>query len=86
MIWILLALVIVAAAAALLIWIILEAKGIAKEADRALKAAVTVEANTAALWAIPQVNQMLKEGNEAVGRIVDKATMVADVVAPEGAK
>ena len=85
MVWILLALVIVAAAAALLMWIILEAKGIAKEADRALKAAAKVEANTAALWAIPQVNHMLKEGNEAVGRIVDKASTVADVVAPEGA-
>lgn len=82
MIWILLALVIVAAAAALLIWIIIEAKGIAKEADRALKAAVIVEKNTVALWAIPQVNQLLKEANETLGRIVDKAGVVADAVSP----
>lgn len=86
MLWIILALVIVAAAAALLIWIIVEAKGIAKEAGRALNAAVIVEKNTVALWAIPQVNQLLKEGNETLERIVDKAGTVADVVAPTGGK
>lgn len=86
MIWILVALIIVAAAAALLLWILLEAKGIAQEAKRALAAAATVEENTAALWAIPQVNQLLKEGNETLERIVDKAGTVADAVAPTGGK
>jgi uncharacterized protein YoxC len=86
MIWFVLALIIVAVAALLLLWIISEAKGIAKEADRALKAAAIVEKNTAALWAIPQVNQLLSEGNQTLGRIVQKATTVADVVSPKGGK
>lgn len=84
MIWIVLALIVVAAAAALLLWILFEARGIAREADRALRAAAAVEANTAALWAIPQVNILLKDGDRVLGQIVDKATAVADAVAPEG--
>jgi uncharacterized protein YoxC len=85
-IWFVLALIIVAVAALLLLWIISEAKGIAREAKRALKAAATVEANTAALWAIPQVNQLLHDGNQTLTRIVEKATTVADVVSPKGGK
>lgn len=84
MIWFVLALAVVAAAAALLLWILLEARGIAREASRALEAAAVVEANTAALWAIPQVNQLLKEGDATLGRILDKATAVADAVDPDG--
>lgn len=84
MIWISIALAIVAAAAALLIWILLEARGIAREAERALTAAAKVEKNTAALWAIPQVNQLLKEGDNALKAIVNKAGAVAEAVAPKG--
>lgn len=79
------ALAVVAAAAALLIWILLEAKGIATEAKRALAAAAVVEKNTAALWAIPQVNQLLKEGDTTMKAIVNKAGTVAEAVDPRGA-
>lgn len=85
MIWLLVALVVVLAAAALLTWILLEAKGIAKEAKRALVAAATVEKNTAALWAIPQVNGLLKEGDGVMKAIVNKASAVAEAVDPRGA-
>lgn len=83
MIWISLALTVVAAAAALLIWILLEARGIAREAKRALAAAAVVEKNTAALWAIPQVNQLLQEGDISFKAIVAKAGAVAEAVAPK---
>ena len=56
MIWIEVALVIVAVAAALLMWIYLEANGILKHAVRALSAGKTVEVNTRILRAIPDVN------------------------------
>lgn len=82
MTWLLVALGIVAAAAALLIWILLEARGIGQEAERVLAAAARVEENTQALWAIPQVNQLLKEGNRNFTAIVQKAGAVSDAVAP----
>lgn len=80
MIWFWLALAVVAVAALLLIWILLEARGIAKEAGRALAAAVGVEENTRALWAIPQLNQLLREGHDTLSAVVHKAGAVADAV------
>lgn len=84
MIWLGVALSIVAVAAGLLIWILLEARGIASEAQRALSAAADVEANTQALWAIPQVNQLLNEATASLDAITMKAGVVADAVAGEG--
>lgn len=84
MIWLGVALSIVAVAAVLLIWILLEARGIASEAQRALAAAADVEANTQALWAIPQVNQLLNEATASLDAITMKAGVVADAVAGDG--
>ncbi|CAN5664403.1 hypothetical protein BH24DEI1_BH24DEI1_01840 [soil metagenome] len=83
MIWFGVALVVVAVAALLLIWIWLEARGIAHEAQRALAAGWEVEARTRALWAIPQVNQLLQEGHDAMNALTGKAGRVADAVAPQ---
>jgi hypothetical protein len=77
MMWIGLALVIVAAAAALLIWIYLEASGILGHAVRALVAGKKIEANTRILRAIPDVNTLLDETDNAVAGIADKAGMLA---------
>lgn len=82
MIWLIVALAVVAVAAGLLIWILLEARAIAGQARRALAAAAQVEENTQALWAIPQVNQLLSEGNETLASIVRRAGSVADAVEP----
>lgn len=82
MIWIGLALVIVAVAAALLIWIYLEANGILKHAVRALIAGRNVEANTRILRAIPDVNSLLSETDDAVGTISDHAAALANALAP----
>ena len=82
MIWIEVALVIVAVAAALLIWIYLEAHGILKHAVRALIAGKKVEANTQILRAIPDVNSLLNETDQAVGKIGGQATELANALAP----
>ena len=81
MIWIGLALVIVAVAAALLIWIYLEANGILKHAVRALIAGKEVEANTRILRAIPDVNSLLSETDDAVGTIAQQAAAMAGALA-----
>ncbi len=82
MIWIGLALVIVAVAAALLIWIYLEANGILKHAVRALSASKKVEVNTRILRAIPDVNSLLYETDHAVGTIGSQATALANALSP----
>ncbi len=82
MIWIGLALVIVAVAAALLIWIYLEAHGILKHAVRALSAGKKVEVNTRILRAIPDVNSLLNETDQAVGTIGGQATELSNSLAP----
>ena len=81
MIWIGLALVIVAVAAALLIWIYLEANGILKHAVRALSAGKKVEVNTRILRAIPDVNSLLNETDDAVGTIGGQAAALANALA-----
>ena len=81
MIWIGLALVIVVVAAALLIWIYVEANGILKHAVRALVAGKNVEANTRILRAIPDVNHLLKETDETVGAIAGQAAAMANALA-----
>ncbi len=82
MIWIGVALVIVAVAAALLIWIYLEANGILKHAVRALSAGKNVEVNTRILRAIPDVNSLLNETDDAVGTIGGQAAALANALTP----
>lgn len=83
MIWLALALVIVLVVAVLLIWVLLEARGIKTQALRALKAAGDVERGTVALWAILDVNNLLIAANSLVGSIAGKANAAANAVAPE---
>jgi len=83
MIWLGLALVIVLVVAALLIWVLLEARGIRMEATRALVAAGLVEERTVALWKIPELNQLLGTGVGILKAIAEKAKTAADRVAPE---
>jgi hypothetical protein len=80
MIWLGLALVIVAAAAALLIWILCEAVGIYRHALRALVAAKKVEENTRILRALPEVNTMLADTEGTVATIAGQAKQLADAV------
>ncbi len=82
MIWIRLALGIVAVAAVLLIWIYLEAYGILKHAVRVLIAGKKIEANTRILRAIPDVNSLLNETDDAVGTIGGQAAALANALAP----
>jgi hypothetical protein len=86
MTWLLLALAVVVVAALLLIWILLEARAISGQAARALAAAANVETNTQALWAIPQVNQLLAAGGQTAAAIAGKAERVADSLPPKGGR
>ncbi len=81
MIWLALALVIVAAAAALLIWIVLEARGILGHAVRALQAGEKIETSTRILRAIPDVNTMLDQTNNSVAAIAASAGALASALA-----
>ncbi len=80
MIWLGLALVIVAAAAALLIWIYAEASGILGHAARALEAGKQIEANTRILRAIPDVNTLLDETDGSVLGVATKAGTLANAL------
>lgn len=82
MIWYAVAGAVVLAAAALLIWIWLEARGIRGQALRALAAAEQVRENTRPLWALPDVSFLLQETLGTVGSIAARAETIADVVAP----
>lgn len=82
MIWYLVATVIVLAAAALLIWILLEARGIKKQVVRALAAAEQARENTRSLWALPDVSYALKQTLDTVLSVAGRAEQIADAVAP----
>jgi hypothetical protein len=86
MVWFALAMLIVVVVAALLIWILSEARGIRKAAIRALNAAGAVEDRTRVLWQIPELNQLLDTGHGLVARVADKAHQAADAVDPGGRK
>lgn len=86
MVWLILALVIVLVVAALLVWILSEARGIRVAAVRALNAVGAVEERTKVLWKIPELNQLLDTGYSVVASIADKARQAADAVDPQGRK
>lgn len=77
------ALILVAAVAFLLLWILVEASGIARAAKRVLGAAEQVEARTQSLWAIPEVHHLLQEGWAVVERIERKVGALAGTISPE---
>lgn len=78
--WLVFALVIIAAASGILIWILLEAIGITKHALRALEAGKKVEKNSRILWAIPDVNTLLSGTLGTVLGISEKAGQLADAL------
>ena len=82
MIWFGVAGVVVLAAAALLIWILLEARGIRRQALRVLAAAENVRQNSKSLWALPDVSHMLQQTLGSVASIAGRAETIADALAP----
>lgn len=82
MIWFGVAGVLVAVAAALLIWVLLEARGIRREALRTLAAAEKVRDNTKALWALPDVSYLLQQTLGTVASLAGRAETIADALAP----
>lgn len=82
MIWFAVAGVIVAVAAGLLIWVLLEARGIRREALRTLAAAEGVRDNTKALWALPDVSYLLKQTLDTVVSLAGRAETIADAMSP----
>ncbi|MEO6595457.1 MAG: hypothetical protein ABIP94_11955 [Planctomycetota bacterium] len=83
MIWFALALLIVVIAAALLIWILLEARAIRHHAGRALAAVDEVQRRTTALPAILAISNALDVGNAAVDEIAVHATALRAAL-PDG--
>jgi hypothetical protein len=81
MIWFWLALATVAVAALLLVWILAEAHGIRRQAERALEAAAGVEERTRPLWGIPQTGQLLREGAETASASAAKIESLAEALA-----
>ncbi len=77
MIWLWLAVAIVAVAALLLIWILAEAVGIRRQAERALAAGRRVDERTRVLWAIPDVNSRLRDSLGVVRAIGEKSGELA---------
>ena len=72
-IWMVVATVVIAVAAALLITIWLTARGIAAHATRALRAAKAIRDNTRAIWELQTTNEVAEEIRETVCEIESKA-------------
>ena len=86
MIWLYVAIAIIVVAAALLIWILLEAKGIRHQAGRVLAAAGDVQQRSTALCAIPEVTNGLDVGLEAIDGIAENAITLRDALSGGEAK
>lgn len=67
-------------AATLLIAILLVARGIEKEADRALDAARRVQANTRAIWALGDARDSVRGIRDHVEAIEEKSELLARTV------
>lgn len=83
MTWIAVALVIVAVAAAVLVWILLEARGIARHAGRALAAVRKVRERTGTLGAIPGLAGTLDRAVGDVRAITGHAAALGDALPGE---
>lgn len=83
--WLIVAVVIVAAAAGLLIWILMLARAIAANATRALRAAEKIRANTQPIWALAAANATAAQALEATWSIEEHAGQVADLLEGHGA-
>lgn len=78
--WMLVATVIIAVAAALLITIWLTARSIAAHATRALRAAEAIRDNTRVIWQLQTTNDVAEEIRNTVCEIESKATKLIDAL------
>ena len=72
--WMVVAAVIIAVAAALLVTIWLTARSIAAHATRALRAAEAIRDNTRAIWQLQTTNEVTEQIRDTVCEIESKAT------------
>ena len=70
--WMLVATVIIAVAAALLVTIWLTARSIAAHATRALRAAEAIRDNTRVIWQLQTTNEVAEQIRDTVGEIESK--------------
>ena len=78
--WMLVATVIIAVAAALLVTIWLTARSIAAHATRALRAAEAIRDNTRVIWQLQTTNDVAEEIGDTVCEIESKATKLIDAL------
>jgi type II secretory pathway pseudopilin PulG len=78
--WMLVATVIIAVAAALLVTIWLTARSIAAHATRALRAAEAIRDNTRVIWQLQTTNDVAEEIRDTVCEIESKATKLIDAL------
>lgn len=82
--WLIVAGLLVVVAAALLIWIVVLARGIASNATRALRAAEKIRANTQPIWALAATNATAGQLLDTAWSIEDHARQVADLLEGHG--
>jgi len=78
--WMLVATVIIAVAAALLVTIWLTARSIARHATRALRAAEAIRDNTRAIWELQTTNEVAEQLRDTVRDIETKATKLVEAL------
>jgi type II secretory pathway pseudopilin PulG len=78
--WMLVATVIIAVAAALLVTIWLTARSIAAHATRALRAAEAIRDNTRVIWQLQTTNEVAEQIRDTVCEIESKATKLIDAL------
>jgi type II secretory pathway pseudopilin PulG len=78
--WMLVATVIIAVAAALLVTIWLTARSIAAHARRALRAAQAIRDNTRVIWQLQTTNEVSEQIRDTVCEIESKATKLIDAL------
>jgi type II secretory pathway pseudopilin PulG len=78
--WMLVATVIIAVAAALLVTIWVTARSIAAHATRALRAAEAIRDNTRVIWQLQTTNEVAEQIRDTVCEIESKATKLIDAL------
>jgi len=78
--WMLVATVIIAVAAALLVTIWLTARSIAAHATRALRAAEAIRDNTRVIWQLQTTNEVAEQVRDTVCEIESKAAKLIDAL------
>ena len=78
--WMVVATVIIAVAAALLVTIWLTARNIAAQATRALRAAEAIRDNTRAIWQLQTTNEVAEQIRDTVCALESKATKLVEAL------